>query len=253
METEKHIEKIKRTKRLVLTYRQWFQHYYITFLPLVLMGIFIYLDTTIIKEFWILTFPIISLIAYLIQRKKLRFKEFNANCTKEDLIESFNRSSNELKWKVETTTDYLQAYSDDPFNYFGGNVITIIPTENGLLINSVSDPRRRSVPFFSNWDNENIKIFIKHLKNVLNNQEDNKEYLIPEKEWTTKRVLIRLFMYPFWIFVILMSVDLLSSSNDLRSSRAGIGGLIFGIGYIAIDLILIKRRKKYERTTKAHT
>ncbi|WP_430815971.1 hypothetical protein [Carboxylicivirga sp. RSCT41] len=251
MRTHNQIDKILKTKRLVLSPSQAFQHYFIVLIPLFPMGLMIYNEPESIYGFGIWIFGIVSIIAYLIQRKRLRFKEFKANCNIEHLKNSLFRTTNELEWKIEKTNEkYLQAYSGDPFNYYGGNLITIIPIEKGFLINSVSDPRKRSVPFISTWDKDNIQTFVKHLKDVLNNKEENKDYLIPQKEWTTQKTIKRLLIYPFLLFIVLISLKSISEPASAKGVSAGIAGLIFGIGYFFIDIKLILKRKKYKRTTR---
>lgn len=247
------IEKTKRTKRLSLSRSQFFKHYYISLIPLIPMGFIIYDEPSTLKGFGIWIFLFVSISLFLFQRKRLLFKKFNADCTTDELKDAFKRASNELEWKIEKTeTEFLQAYSNDPLNYYGGNIIIVIPTDGGFLINSLSDPRYQSIPFISTWDKQNIKTFVSHLKDVINKKEENRDYLVPEKEWTTKRIITRIIVYPFLLLVIGLSLKLIIEPISVRSGSAGVSGLVIGIGYFVIDIKNILNRKKYERTTKAH-
>ncbi len=248
------IDKSKKTKRLVLTLRQKMQHYYIILLPFLLFGYIVYDNIKNSNEFGLGSWLVLSLsvILFIIQFRQLRFKEFKGNFSTVDLHEALKRTANELEWHIKTENDhYIQAFTYDPFNKKGGDLITIITKDKSSLINSVSDFTRRSFPLLSLTNKNNIRTFIKHLEDSINHRPENKDYLIPQKEWTTKRVVIRLFMYFFWLFVIGMSIKMIINPYWLKSIWAGLIGIIFGVGYITIDIKMILRRKKYERTTSA--
>lgn len=248
--TKNNIERIKQTRRLQLKKSQLFSHYYVVLLPVIPIGFLVYDDLDNLRGIALWIFLFIALILFFIQYRQLRFKAFTGNCTNEDLTEAIYRASNELEWKVEKVEiDFLQAYFSDPLNWYGGNLITIIRTDNGFLINSVSDPRYRTIPLISTWNKDNTSTYLKHLSDVVNKKPENKDYLIPEKEWTLKKIITRLILYPFLIFIIIVSLKIIIDPVNSKNNVGGILGLLFGIGYIYIDIKLIMKRKKHERKT----
>jgi hypothetical protein len=250
MLNKNQIEIIKKSKRLKLNKGSYvLKHYYIALIPL-LFALFLILDEPQRIEsvvVWILI--VLSLFFFFIQRNKLNFKEFNANCSFDDLREAFRRTSSELNWQTKSNNnEFLSATFSDPFHH--QNIITIIPLKKGFLINSISDPREPVVPLIKTWDKENIRTFVKHLKHTINNIPENKDYLNPEKQWTKKKIIGRLILYPFWLIIISLSIYMLINPIWFKSIFAGILGFSFGVGYFISDIRNIIKRKEYERTTK---
>ena len=252
------IEIIKTKKRLQLTSGQKLRHYKFTFVPLFIFCIFMINSINSNKLFfhglyglelwfWLL----ISLLIFIKQYKKLSFKEYISKISEPNVKDAFTRSLNELDGSIEIENDlFFQAIIKDPFNMSDDDLMTIIILENSFLVNSIADPRKNSFTFSAPRNKKNIKTFLKHLRDVLDGVPENKEYLLPEKEWTTKRIITRLILYPFFIFVTVMSLLLIIEPVHYRSIPAGIGGLVFGIGYIIVDIILIVRRNKYNAQQK---
>ncbi len=248
------IERIKETKRLELKGWHILKHYYIAIFPLALYLFLIIENGELLKSFGVWFLVLLSIILFFIQRRKLKFEEFKAHITKEDIEEAYRRAAAELEWDTEVLEDnYIQATFKDPMSSFSKNVIIIIPTENGFLINSISDLRESPVPLIRTWDKENIKTFLKHIKDTINKQPENKDYLEPEKQWTLGKILVRVILYPFWLFIIVMSIYMIFTPIWFKSLWAGIGGLVFGIGYFVFDIKNIIKRRKYESTTQANT
>jgi uncharacterized membrane protein (DUF485 family) len=123
------------------------------------------------------------------------------------------------------------------------------------MVNSIADPRKFfSFPFSGKRNMKNIMVYLKHLRDVLDNKPENNEYLLPEKEWTTKRIITRLVLYPFFILIIYFSIMMIIEPLHFNSRAAGFFGLVTGLGYIIIDIILILRRIKYnvQQKNKKH-
>jgi len=63
----------------------------------------------------------------------------------------------------------------------------------------------------------------------------------PEKEWSVKNIVIRLFTYPFCLFLIGLNIFLLIPNNDIMLALCSLGFVGF---YIISDLKMIFRIKR---------
>ena len=241
------IERIRQKKRLPITLWQTIKHYWLALFPLIIMGASVMDDPIYLKGKLIWVLPALAFIIFKIQRKKTKFKEFKANCDMKMLLDALRRASNEQGLRIERfESDILQAFFNDPFNYYGGNLITIIKVNNGYLMNSISDPRKMIIPIISAWDKDNYRIYKKHLLDVINKRVENKDYLIPENEWTFNKTVRRILIYIFCILLIIGGVAMILNPAGPRSGFSGVWALIFGFGYIIIDIKLIKKKRKYD-------
>jgi len=83
------------------------------------------------------------------------------------------------------------------------------------------------------------------MEQKLNNQK-GKEVDLNEKEWTLKKILIRLIVYPFCLFMVWAGVSMILRPMNWRSRFAGVGLIYFGIYYLYIDIkIILKKTKQY--------
>ena len=73
---------------------------------------------------------------------------------------------------------------------------------------------------------------------------------LPEKEWTFKKIIIRLFAYPFCLFLIGFGVYMIFNPVNWKSQGAGIGAMAIAGIYLYSDLKMIIKSKKHERTTR---
>lgn len=96
------------------------------------------------------------------------------------------------------------------------------------------------------------KIYLNETKYLLNELKitvglDSKENIElienTKKEWTLKMTLFRLFAYPFSLFIIFMSIYMISIGSITRTF-----GIIVPIGYLYTDIkIIIQKRKKRKK------
>jgi len=75
----------------------------------------------------------------------------------------------------------------------------------------------------------------------MNNQEEQ-EVDLNVKEWTLKKILIRLVAYPFCLFMIVGGIFLLLRPINWKSGFAGIGLIYFGVSYLYVDLKIIFKK-----------
>ena len=65
----------------------------------------------------------------------------------------------------------------------------------------------------------------------------------PEREWSLKNVLIRLFTYPFSLFIVFISIWLLFE-NGIRNILQSVIGIVVCGTYLYADIKMIMRAKK---------
>ena len=63
----------------------------------------------------------------------------------------------------------------------------------------------------------------------------------PEKEWTFKKVIIRLLAYPFCLFLIGLGIYMIFNPVNSKSQGAGIGAITIAGIYLYSDLKMIMK------------
>jgi len=87
---------------------------------------------------------------------------------------------------------------------------------------------------FFGWNKRNIDTFIKNLVDVKKNIPVQKKIEKPEREWTFKKVIIRLFAYPFCLFLIGLGVYMIFNPVNWKSQGAGIGAMTIAAIYLLL-------------------
>jgi hypothetical protein len=79
-----------------------------------------------------------------------------------------------------------------------------------------------------------------------NQQEQETEVDLNEKEWTLKKILIRMIAYPFCLFMVGIGIYMiLHPAPGWPLQRiAGVGLIYFGIYYLYIDVKIILKKSK---------
>lgn len=234
----------KENKIITLKKWQYLTHYYVVLLPIAIAAV---ISSTNFKISYIIPFLCISFFFFLLQKRKLRLKEFKINCQHDDLVSAFHRSAQSLDWKIESTEGILYAY--DKEMWAGKNdpkyLIVIAKTDQGFLFNSLPDPSRLSFPLVRGYFKLNLNVFIKHLTDTLKGIDYNEEFETLKNEWTIKKILTRLFLYPLSIGIIYFLIYSLSS-NIVDSPKGAISiivAAIVSIVYLYFDIKgIIKNR-----------
>ncbi|MGK6353483.1 hypothetical protein [Parapedobacter sp. DT-150] len=114
-----------------------------------------------------LAFVALSILFYFIQKRRLRFREFNIPCTNEAFDKALKKTSEELKWKiVAKRKGYVRAYRDWNWSASWGELITIKREGDRILINSICNPEAIFISVISyGWNKKNIRTFIDNLSN----------------------------------------------------------------------------------------
>lgn len=114
-------------------------------------------------EIWLATIPaILAIIAYRIQKQRLKYRVIKTNLKKEKLKELIIEVAKELEWERGTfsTKTYISSTSPRWWSGSWGEQITIIFSEDYVYINSICDLNKKSsiVSWGRNRRNENTLI-----------------------------------------------------------------------------------------------
>jgi hypothetical protein len=66
----------------------------------------------------------------------------------------------------------------------------------------------------------------------------------PESEWSAKRMVIRILMYPLCITLIIFGIYILFNNHAFRDIQVGSGLIAFCAYYLYIDFKILFGRKK---------
>ena len=248
---------MKQTKRLKLSRWQTLDHFFIVFFILFIPGLTlfslfeIYVTETydgvrtadeLITTAWPWLIP--AVVFYFIQKRRLRFREVKVDYTDQEFQEAIERTAKEYEWQIELNNkNVFRAYR--PWNWTGswGEMITIIKDKDRLLLNSICDPNKMSSVASFGWNKRNIDTFLKNLVAVKKDIPIQKKIEKPEKEWTFKKIIIRLFAYPFCLVLIGFGVYMIFNPVNWKSQGAGIGVMTIAAIYLYTDLKMIMKNK----------
>lgn len=248
---------MKKNKRLKLTTFQTLTHYGIVLLLLFIVSltgwslIEIYLTDTyegartadeLIKS----SLPIfaIAIIFAIIQYRLLNFKEIQVSYSDEQFQEAIDRTVKDLEWRIERNNKtFFRAVR--PWNWTGswGEMVTIIKDKDRLLINSICNPDHMSSVASYGWNRKNIKTFLKNFSDVLDNRPEEIKEEKEINEWSFKRIAIRLFAYPFCIFLIVFGVYMVLEPLTIRTIIAGLGAMTIASIYLYSDIKFLTTKK----------
>jgi hypothetical protein len=128
-------------------------------------------------------------------------------------------------------------------------MITIIRLKDGLLINSICDPDKRSSVVSFGWNRKNIRTFLKNLNDVKNGITVEEIIEKPENEWSLKRIGVRLLMYPISVVIIAVGVFAIFSST-VGGVIAGMTGISLVAIWIYVDIKMIIKQRKARKNNK---
>lgn len=85
-----------------------------------------------------LFFIALSILFYFIQKRRLRFREFNIHYTKDAFDKALKKTAEELKWKIiEKRKGYVRAYRNWDGSASWGELITIKQDNSGYYISGI--------------------------------------------------------------------------------------------------------------------
>ncbi len=242
--TNSEIDYIIKNRKLKLSFGQIFNHYSILILPA-----FFLLVTYNFSDILIWIWLAISIIIILYYRNKLNFREFKGTFLKGDIIEALNRTFREYDFVIGEINErsiiayqYRNAISQNEKG-IARTQITVIFSEGKFLINSIKNPDNPYIQLFSS-NKKYLNTFNIHLKNIFNGIPEEKTILKTKREWSFKRIIIRFFTYPAFIFVIIFGFRMIFNPLNIRQPIIGIIGILIGLYYFYADISLIVREIK---------
>ncbi len=252
------IKIMKETGKLKLSFWNYVNHYFIVIFVLLiptfsLVSVFeIYVTNTYdgvrpASELLGFSLPWLIPAAFLfyIQRNQLKFKKIYTLYSDDEFKEAIKRTVEELGWIVERNNKtYVRAHR--PWNWTGswGEMITIIKLKDGLLINSIGDPGAWGSGFAYGWNRKNIRVFLRNLSDVKNQVSFKEITEVQENEWSLKRVVARLFMYPLCLGLIAVGLFVIANPANWKSQGAGLAVIVFACYYLYVDIKLIREQNK---------
>jgi hypothetical protein len=258
------IKIMKETGKLKLSFWNYVNHYFIVVFVLLipifsLVSVFeIYVTKTYdgvrpASELLSFSLPWIipAVLFFFIQKNQLKFKKFNIQYTDDEFKEAIDRTVKELEWRIERNNKtYVRAHR--PWNWTGswGEMITIIRLKDGLLINSIGDPDAWGSGLGYGWNRKNIRIFLKNLSDVKNRIPFKEIIEVQENEWSLKRIVVRLFMYPLCLGLIAVGLFVIANPTNWKSQGAGLAAIVFACYYLYADIKLINEQKKARKHNK---
>ncbi|MCB0708401.1 MAG: hypothetical protein KDC15_03300 [Chitinophagaceae bacterium] len=257
-----NIDIMQNTKRLKLTTLQTLTHYGVVLFLLFIVSLTVwnlveiymtdtYTGVRTADELIESSLPFLGLaiVFAIIQYRRLSFKEIQVSYTDEQFQDAIKRTVNDLEWKIENNSKtFFRAFR--PWNWTGswGEMVTIIKDKDRLLINSICDPDHMSSVASYGWNKRNIKTFLKNLSDVLENKPQEIKIAKVENEWKAKRILIRLFAYPFCIFLIVFGVYMIIKPLTIRTIIAGLGAIAIASIYLYSDFKILTTKNDKERS-----
>jgi hypothetical protein len=251
---------LKSHERVRLPFMQRLNHYFIVILLLVTPVITL---IDIVLERWTktrkhilpatemidtsLAFLILAVIAFLIQRDRLRFREVEIEYTDDEFREAIQRTKNEIGWRIRTNNkNLLRAERHFPWGGWG-ELITIKKAKNKLFLNSICDPYAKSSVVSFGWNTNNIKIFLKNLDFAIRKEPYTEISPRVIKEWSLKNTLIRILLYVICVLLILVGFFAIVFGVDLKTFILSVIVISFGCFYIYLDVkVLIEKRRAKE-------
>jgi hypothetical protein len=189
-------------------------------------------------------FLVLGTIMAIVRWRSLRMKKIEIDYTNEDLNEAISRTTQELNWVIRNNNKRV-VVAFRPSVWIGnwGTRITILKLKDGLMLNSICDPDMHDSIISYGWNKRNITTFLKNLDDVKNAIPAKKKVVKPQKEWTLKRVILRLIAYPFCLFLLGLGGYMIFSPVHWKSAGAGIGAIAIASIYLYTDLKMILRNK----------
>lgn len=203
--------------------------------------------------FFICTVVITSITIYhfIKQSKRLYYYSFKSSDSSYNFKKLINSIYIELDCsKISISKNKAILYR--PQDYLnGGEDIFIIKENNTIYINSIKSIKFPSSSYSKKRNKENIITVLQNLESLIKGQylkeqrklrkEKKENQFWNESEWTLKKILMRLLMYPFTISVLFFFIFfLIKIYNDYQTSSLNYRFLIEGVLYLIYLAIIVK-------------
>lgn len=252
---------MKSTKRLKLTLAQYLTHYGIVLFLLFISALcgwslieryVTHTYTGVLKTEEVirtsLPFFLLAVLYTFIQYRRLKFTLINLTYTGDQFQQAVERTVKDLEWRIETSSKtLLRAYRPSNWSGSWGEMITIIKDKDSILINSICNPDSISSVASYGWNKKNVQTFIKNLTDVLNNKSAEIKTEKVTNEWSAKSILLRIFFYPFCLFLIVLGVYMILHFQTIRSLVAGSGVITLAIVYLYSDIKILRTKNENDK------
>ena len=189
----------------------------------------------------------ISLYYYLKQTKRLFFFSFTTSTSDYNFKKLVEGVTMELDCtRKSISKNKVRLFRPDFLN--GGEDIFILRADNKIYINSIK-PIHHSSSYSKKRNKENIITVLRNIENLIKGDNLNEQIRLRkekkeiefwnESDWTTKKILMRLIMYPFTISVLAMFFFLLARIySDIVNSSIDYGLIIVGLLVVTFFLFI---------------
>ncbi|MEO9533777.1 MAG: hypothetical protein ABJG68_02175 [Crocinitomicaceae bacterium] len=186
---------------------------------------------------------ILALLFTWLKYRTLSFKEISGTVSKAEITAAFKRLEMDRSWhQLELDVQDAFQFVVMPHNYSTSKLVTVILKDDKILFNAI---RRLDAEFRSGEQlyksSKTLNCFLYHLNAVRKKEEFRPIPEFNNNQWSIKMILIRLFLYPFCIFLIYTSLFLIIPEGRFDLA---IPILALSIGYIFSDLYMIFKKKK---------
>ncbi|MCB9222719.1 MAG: hypothetical protein H6582_00975 [Crocinitomicaceae bacterium] len=184
-----------------------------------------------------LIFGAVGIIFLILKYRNLAFKEIKGSFTQEQVFEAIKRSDMDYNWNLQSRNKFLHRILTREHFITPGKLLTIIHLEDKILFNGIRNPSF-SAPRGETFrpSIKEFKVFQKHLNDVVSGMEYVKKKEFNDTQWNWKMILIRLFLYPFCIFLLSFSFFYLIPNKEFVIS---IPLVAISLVYLFVDLYMI--------------
>lgn len=208
-----------------------------------------YNELKTIKELLGFAFPFLMLgvIVFIIQWRGLKMHMIKIDYSTEELNEAITRTAKELKWIIKNNNKRV-CVANLPFNWAGswGPRITIVKLKDGLLINSIRDPKTSTSLTSFGSNKKNILTFTRNLIAIKKGEPAKVIYTdeIKENEWSDKNMAKRILRYTLCLIFISLFLFMSYLNMSISSIIVSIVPALLACKYLYLDIkILLLKRK----------
>lgn len=258
---------MKSQERIILTKKQWFNHFGISIVMLLLslvFGIYSFMNPENTGSIYLIVIPLgVSIFFYWLNWDRLFFQEFKAGITEEQFKKAVTGTGLELNWEIlELNENYAEIFRNPAWGEKGGEKIIIKKTKDKILINSMGNPNFASKGYSRKRNKDNINYFLANVnqalrgenieENILSRQQRKEKEFWAESEWTIGKILMRIAGYGLTILFLLIGI-LMINGGDWLGMFAFIIPVVMSLTYIKNDIEVLRekhRRKKLKKKNK---
>jgi hypothetical protein len=180
------LEKSIITGKLPLSFLEFINHYFIVFIcfagPLALIGKNTFTGSEPIRNVIALSIipGILGIIFTWLQSKRLYFEQLKTQLNHNELNRIIDEVADQLEWYIQIRTEnYLIARTHPShWSYSWGERITILFSQDRILVNSICDPKKRPSIVSFGRNHKNVSTLLKRIEKAEANIAHNPQRLM---------------------------------------------------------------------------